>query len=482
MCGLVIEYRKTNVEEKYYMGVMLSEIQHRGKDQIIHNYYPTCKVGFRRLAITDRDKPQPGKVNGWVVYLTGEIYNYKELGFTGTECDVLAQGFDKYGCDFVKVLNGMFVIVAIQGENVYIFRDRWGQKPLYYFENKDYIILSSEIKPIVSHPEYRFSKNENAEKQLLCFNNIFTNETLWNGIYKMDKGIYWHLNTNKKTKFWEWSFKPEKMDYEEAKREVRRLVTNSIERQIPKEVLFGCSLSGGLDSNIVNAFLPDCYTFTAGYKGIKDERPLAELYGKNHYEVVLDRVRNFQETIYALEVPLVGASYAHFTLFELCSKFVKVVFDGGGGDELFFGYSWRYSEPDYWKVVNRTGIEDEYCRELFKEVFPEDTPEARYCFDANHFLESVLLVVDRISMAHTLEMRTPFLCSELVNFVTTIPYEYKKDKMILRDAFEGVLTNEVLRGKKQGFTTPKDWIKGNGNQAENWIREAMQVWNELFNK
>lgn len=496
MCGILLEYNKAgqfapNFRER------LDTMVHRGNDQDSVCEYPTCKVGFRRLAITDRHTEQPGrceqyhnpsKLSGitsnaphqWHVYINGQAYNYKSLGFQGSECDVLAQGFARYGCDFVKRLDGMFVIVAVCGADVYVFRDRYGQKPLYYFQSGKTIALASEIKPLLAHPDYRFAVNESARQQWLTFNNVFTDETLFEGIHKMERGTYWHLNTGKKVKYWEWNFTPQQIDYREAVREVRRLVEKAVQEMTPKEVAFGSLLSGGVDSGIIAALLPDCPVFTAGYNG-GDERQLAELSGKSkHYQIVFNKVTDLQSAIYHLEDLRVGASWSNYGLFGLASKFCKVVFEGTGADELFSGYGWRYTEHDYWNIVNRTGVDNEHCRKVFAEAFPVDTLKARFKFDAEHFLEAVLLVGDRMSMAHTVETRQPFLSNDLVDFALTLPHEYRQGKRILKDAFADVLPPEILNAKKRGWTSP-DWFSGDGNAAKKWSETALQTWQELFN-
>ena len=479
MCGILLQYSPKKQFAPNFRQ-MLDEMAHRGRDSVSITYHSTCKVGHRRLAITDIDTPPTIAPNGWHITLNGEIYNYKDLGFTGTECEVLAQGFAKYGTNFVKMLNGMFVIVAVCGADVYVFRDRYGQKPFYYFETADGLILASEIKPLLKNPEYKFSVNEGARLQWLTFNNIFTDDTLFQGIRKMDKGTAWHLNSGKMTKFWEWNFAPQPMDYAEAVAEVRRLVVQAVERMTPKEVDFGSLLSGGVDSGIISNLLPDCPVFTCGYDG-GDERALAELTKKpKHYQIVFNRVTDFTDTVLHLEDLRVGASWSNYGIFELASKFCKVIFDGSGSDELFGGYEWRYTEPNYWNVVNRTGIENDYCRRIFEQVFYNDTLEERFKFDAEYFLEAVLLVGDRLSMAHTVETRQPFLDNDLVDFALTLPNEFKQGKRILKDAFSDILPIEVRTAKKQGWSSP-DWFDGKGNRARKWSETSLQKWLELFN-
>lgn len=497
MCGIVLEFfnqlPEPKVSVKDRITSMLGAISHRGKDETYIRNYTSCAVGFRRLAITDINKSQP-QGHPWLVFLNGEIYNYKDLGYKGTECEVISQGLDDYGPQFVKQLNGMFFIVAINGDNVYIFRDRYGIKPVYYFRSRTGIVIASEIKALLQHPDYKFSINENARQQWMVFNNILTDETLFGEIYKFDKGSYWHLNTDTITRYWKWEFTPEKMDYAEACTTIRRLFKKAVERQTPAEVSYGSCLSGGLDSNIINALCGDIYTFTAGFKGSTDERSLAELSGKKHYQVVYDQIRDLDKTIYHLEDLRVGASWANYGLYELASKFVKVCFDGAGGDELFAGYNWRYTAEDYYSVVNRTGIKSKYCEDLFRHIYSltgNDSIENRYAFDANHFLEGVLLVVDKLSMAHTIEIRVPFLDNDLVDFCIKLPNEFKTNKNILRDAFFDMIPMGIATNKKQGFSSP-DWFAqkkprkaaesfyNNGNQALRWSISAYEEWESIF--
>lgn len=485
MCGIVTIFYKTSkvwITSDKVVNEMIQSISHRGRDEIGYYHYTNCTVAYNRLAITNIKSHSHG--SAWKVYLNGEIYNYKDFGFEGSENDVLSQGFEKYGVDFVKQLNGMFVIVAISPDNqVYIFRDRYGIKPAYYYETEDLIIVGSEIKPILQHPSYNFSVNESAKEQWLTFNNVFTNETLFSGIYKLDKGTIWHLNTNQTRKYWEWKFTPTPMDFETAKNEVRRLLVQSIKRMIPKEVSYASCLSGGVDSNIIASQLPkEIETFTVGYKNAEDEREVAKLSNRNPNEVVFESIYKLIETINHLEDLRVGACWSNYGLFEYISRHnIKVVFDGSGGDELFGGYSWRYTEKDYYNVVNRTKKDSPYCETLLKFIFPEDTLENRYKFDAEHFLEGVLLVTDRMSMAHTLEVRVPFLDNDLVDFCLTLPNEFKENKLILKEAFKDLLHPDIYSGIKKGFSSP-DWLTGEGNQANKWATNALNTWTKLFTK
>lgn len=458
MCGFVL---KKEVTES-----VLSLIAHRGKDQKGVFPFGDYQLGFVQLAITDIGTSQPGIFESTRVFLNGEIYNYKDLG-NGSECEVLARGFHAEGPEFVKKLNGMFAIAALICGKVYVFRDRYGIKPLYLSESG----AASEIKPLVEKAKI----NVNSEREWLAYNNIFSNETLFEGVAVMPPGSYMCMNDRVPVHYWKWEYKTVPIRFLEAVAEVRRLVIQAIKRQIPS-VPYGSCVSAGIDSNII-ASIVGGPTFTVGYAGVECELEVAAKYNSYNTQIIYDRVTHFDETIYHLEDLRVGASWPNYGLFKKASESVKVIFDGAGSDELFGGYPWRYC-GDYYELMNRTktGLAD---RESFtSKYFPVDTFLNRLTFDATHFLPGVLSVTDKLSSAHTIEARVPFLDNDLVDYCLTLPPEYLKDKILLRAAFED-LPFEIVWGKKKGFSSP-DWIEGEGNQANKWAVAALNKWKQTF--
>lgn len=496
MCGIVLEISKRKLKEYLENGYPfyeeLNEIAHRGKDEIVLHEYKHCRVGYRRLATTNVNETPT--FPGWMVYLNGEIYNYKELGYEGSEVDVLSQGFKAEGTDFVKRLNGVFFIVAIdEKENVLIFRDRYGVKPAYIWENDAFILVTSEIRSILKHPEYQLKENLVSVEQWFVFNNVFSHETMFSRINKVPSGSYIYFPINRPSDdvylchtYWKWSFVPnETMEYDYAVSEVRRLVTQAVLRQIPNEVKFGACLSGGVDSNIIAALIPTSTEFyTVTYDGDSVEYSLAKLSEKSITNVHYSKVEHLAETVESLEDLRVGASWPNYGMFKKMSgDGVKVCFDGSGADELFGGYKWRYdTSKDYYEVINRTKRKSKFCEKIGNHfLFEQSNIYARYEFDAKHFLQGVLLVGDKLSMAHTIELRVPFLDNDLVDFAQTIPSKFKENKKILKDAFKDLLPSAVLSAPKRGFTSP-DWIEGDGNQANKWAVAAYNQWKKLFFK
>lgn len=489
MCGIALVFYKKECSRVIgkrlkILHKMIDQIEHRGIDQISSTLSSSLDISFRRLAITNRKRLITTSSEESDVYFNGEIYNYKELGYNGTEIEVLRQGFSDHGPDFVKLLNGMFFIVLKIKDQVFLLRDRYGIKPCYIYETDSLIIAASEIKSIMQHPEYKFEVNLNAKIHWFVFNNTISDETLFENVYRLQEGSYFHLNSGTKTKYWSWKFNPTKIDYETAVQKVRSLLMQAIKRQTPKEVEYGTCLSGGVDSNIINKCLGDVFTFSAGFSEGNDERNLAELSSKKHYEVYYNDARFVSETIYHLEDLRAGASWSNYGLYELASKYVKVLFDGAGGDELFGGYTWRYDmSKNYFDIIDRTKApHTEEIRAIFNSNF-NDTIENRFRFDAEHFLPAVLNAVDKLSMAHTIEVRLPFLDNDLVDFCLTLPNEFKENKKILKDAFIDLLHPKILSQPKMGFSSP-DYFKTNapGNQALRWAAIAYTEWEKQFNK
>lgn len=488
MCGIVAIFNKNKIgfskQDENILEEMSNKISHRGNDEVYQVGNENLLVSYRRFSITSRDEKHIYIIDnkGWQIFLNGEIYNYKELGYTGTEKQVIEQGLHNEGLDFIKKLNGMFFIIATHGNQVHLIRDRYGIKPCYIYETKNQILISSEIKAFITHPDFIFDVNISTKFDWLKFNNTLNkHETLFEGVEQLEKGTILNLNSKTSNKYWMWKFTPTNMDYDFAKNKIIKLFTKSIQRQIPQEVNYGTCLSGGIDSNIINKCLPeDIFTFTVGFKGTTDETKLAKLSGKKHYEIIFDKVRDFEKTIYHLEDLRVGASWSNYGLYELASKYVKVLFDGAGSDELFAGYSWRYDmNKSYGTIIYRTKENNSTYDARFGMY--DNNVESRYKFDADYFLPGVLSVVDKLSMAHTIEVRLPFLDNDLVDFCLTLPNEFKENKKILKDAFADILPSEILDQPKRGFSSP-DWIPGEGNQANKWAVAAFKEWEKQFKK
>ncbi len=330
--------------------------------------------------------------------------------------------------------------------------------------------------------------------------------------------------------------------HEEYLEELDRLFRQAVNRQLVSDVELGAYLSGGMDSGSITAIasrsLPNLKSFTVGFdlttaSGMEfgfDERVKAEAmsaqFKTEHYEMVLkagDMERCLPELAWHLEEPRVGQSYPNYYAAKLTSKFVKVVLSGSGGDELFGGYPWRYYRAAisqdfehyidqyylYWqRLVSNTelksmfspvwnDVKQVWTRDIFRNVFasndnnlesPEDYINHSLYFEAKTFLHGLFVVEDKLSMAHGLESRVPFMDNDLVDFAMRCPVNLKLNKLadvarinenelgskqekyfkknndgkqLMRDMMVRYIPEDITKAEKQGFSSPDaSWFKG----------------------
>lgn len=496
MCGIVGAFRRSSITDAV-VKEMADAIRHRGPNSQTQYASKDLKLVFNRLAILDQTTAaeQPQCSGNWRVWLNGCIYNYQELKRffppsiwkTTGDTEVLAALIERFGFESaIPMLNGMFVIVAhnCKTSETFIARDRYGIKPLYYGRYEDQLVFASEIKALLKLPGYQARPDPEGIAQWMSFQNIYNDATLFLGIRKMEKGTIWNLVTGHKTKYWKWDFKPnEQMDYWDAVAEVRDLFIKAVDRQSISDMPISAWCSGGVDSSAI-ASVAKCRVFNCSFSELEyDEtkyaRMISDKHRLAHYSSFIDHetLRSvIFRTIESLEDLRVGPSYSNYYLYALTSKFSRVCLQGTGADELFGGYTWRYDTKDYEQVANRTGIP--YTGDQFDfSCYPESIYE-RYDFDAETFLEGVLLVGDKLSMAHSIEDRVPFLDNDLVDFAQTIPAKFKFEKQILKDALKGIVPDEILTRKKKGFTSPEAvWFYRKENRA--WILETIKASKQL---
>jgi len=467
-----------------------------------------------------------------------------------TDSEVVLQALAKWGSAALHMFNGMFALAFwdTEEERLLLARDRYGIKPMYFARQGDRFWFASEQKAIVADSTFRRDLNLPALLEYMTFQNILTDQTLLQDISLLPAGHY--MTVSKKSHaierhlYWDFHFEePSKpSDSREYEEELERLFRQAVRRQLVSDVEVGAYLSGGVDSGSITAIasreIPNLKSFTVGFdlssaSGIElafDERSKAEamsaLFQTEHYEMVLkagDMERCLSDLVWAIEEPRVGQSYPNFYAAKLASRFVKVVMSGAGGDELFGGYPWRYyrgansnnfeefvdSYYLYWQRLADNSelrelfspvwadVEHVWTRDIFRDVFhnhsnklesPADYINHSMYFEAKTFLHGLLVVEDKLSMAHGLETRLPFLDNDLVDFAMVLPvasklknlsrvvsvnendlstkslYSHKKSndgKQILRDVMGTYVPEGVARMEKQGFSSPDaSWFRG----------------------
>ena len=567
MCGIV---GQLNFDQRPVSSSMLQKmtdvIKHRGPDGEGHWVEGNVGLGHRRLSIIDPSpaghQPMISADHRYVLTYNGEIYNFKELqaeleakGYwfrSQTDSEVVLHALSEWGSDALLKFNGMFALAFWdrKEKQLLLARDRYGIKPLYYFQNEKKLVFGSEQKAILEQPAFDRQINKKALLEYFTFQNIFTDNTLLDGIHLLPPGHFACLDLFKKEKklkfsqYWDYHFRePEKAaSKEEYLEELDRLFKQAVHRQLVGDVELGSYLSGGMDSGSITAIAAskfrDLKSFTCGFdlssaSGIElafDERTKAEAmsakFKTEHYEMVLkagDMERCLPNLAWHLEEPRVGQSYPNFYASKLASKFVKVVLSGSGGDELFGGYPWRYYRGAtaqnfkqyvedyylYWQrlipnsVISKVfapiwgDVKDVWTRDIFESVFsnhynslerPEDYINQSLYFEAKTFLHGLFVVEDKLSMAHSLETRVPFMDNDLVDFAMQCPVALKLNnlgevvrlnkneagrkpnkyfqktndgKQILRDMMSKYIPADVIEAKKQGFSSPDaSWFKG----------------------
>ncbi len=504
MCGIVGVFNLSG--EPFGLTLlkrMADAIAHRGPDGDGYYIQENIALAHRRLAILDVSpkgaQPMTSKNSEWVVVFNGCIYNFLELKqelqakghefVSTTDTEVIVEGLAEYGPSFFERLDGMFAVGAwsVKDRALYLSRDRFGVKPLYYWFTGKTLVFGSEIKAIIQHPAFQVRPNLSALNEYFTFQNMFTFQTLFEGIWMLPPANTVKIDATssyvKHHSWWDYDFSraDNNLSFEDAKTETERLFRNAVARQMVADVPVGSYLSGGMDSGSIAALASGhvnrLATFTCGFDmsevtGVEanyDERRDAELMANHfkteHYEQVLNAgdIRwSLPRVVYHLEDLRVGMSYPNYYISRLASKFVKVCLQGTGGDELFGGYPWRYYRIfksvsqteffdlyyDFWQRLVpdnqreqlftsavRSKVDFTEPREIFERVFtfndklrydsPEDHINNSLYFEAKTFLPGLLLVGDKLSMANGLEERFPFLDNALVDFAQKIPVRYK---------------------------------------------------------
>ena len=480
------------------------------------------------------------------------------------DSEVLLAAFRQWGTNAIPRLNGMFAIAIWdrREQRLYLARDRYGIKPLYISKQGSALAFASEQRALISVKNFQKKLDFEGVFEYLSFQNILTSRTMNQDIQVFPPAHFAILDVGAGktelhfTQYWDFDFQePEAISsHEEYREELDRLFMQAVSRQLISDVEIGSYLSGGMDSGSITAIasrsIPNLKTFTCGFDLASaseielkfDERDaakaLSNLFKTEHFEVLLSSTNmenSLEKIVWHLEEPRVGQSYPNYYAAKLASKYVKVVLSGAGGDELFGGYPWRYSGHtnfinfneytkhyfNYWQRLLtdeemksltfpiRKHVKDLNARQIFKEVLVSDGREPRtqndfinssLRFEAKTFLHGLLIVEDKLSMAHGLETRLPFLDNELVDFAMRCPIELKIDrprafsridktltvkkakhhiepdshgKKILRDVMAHYLPKAALERKKQGFSGPDaSWFKG---ESLEYVRKTLSA-------
>lgn len=587
MCGIcgVWEYgaARGKVAREMIAG-MRDEMQHRGPDDAGELIFDQERggLGFRRLSIIDLSEAGHQPMHGctdqlWLVF-NGEIYNHANLRkgleerghvyASRTDSETILHLYEERGLDFVHDIEGDYAIALWDAklEQLVLVRDRVGVKPLYFYHKDGRFLFGSEIKAILKHPDVTADVDEEALYHYLTFMTTPAPGTLFRDIKKIPAGHMMTVNRKGEISLKQyWDALPAvdiaPRSDKEHKKEILRLLRDSIRKRMMSDVPFGVFLSGGVDSSANVALMSEqmtrpVETFTVGFRDaeylneLDSARRIASEFGTNHHEVIISE-KEMQEFLPALvfhqDEPI--ADPVCVPLYFV-SKLARdsgtiVVQVGEGSDEIFSGYEnyvrhlriyenfWRYAErtPRFMRqaasAVMRPALEAtgrkrvmiELLRRLGEDeplfwggvvIYDESfkhrvlSPRMRSRFNGRSSLEAVnvyldhiarerpdsdfltrltylelklrlpellLMRVDKITMATSVEARVPFLDHHLVEYALGLPRSLKVEgssgKHILKRSLEEILPHDLLYSRKRGFGAPvREWFR---NSLGDWF-------------
>ncbi len=431
MCGITAIWGE---DDRALIREMMGSLIHRGPDASGIARQKRATLGHRRLSIMDpKGGRQPifSEDRSVAIVANGEIYNFQELQATLTprhrfstcsDSEVPLHLFEDTGRKAVESLDGMFAFILADGQSLLAARDPVGIKPLYYGESEKGTVFASELKALAGRA---------ANVREFPPGSLYHTETGFQKFRRIPRA------------------EPEERSTEYWCALIRKTLERAITKRLMSDVPLGAFLSGGLDSSIIaavaRAHMKEFHTFSVGMKGSRDleaARLVARHIDSIHHEYVFsadDIRRHLSEIVFYLESfdqDLVRSAVPCFFVSRLAAKYVKVILTGEGADELFGGYSY-YKEFDN-------------CMPLHEELYRSVTS-----------LHNINLQrVDRLTMAHSIEGRVPFLDLEMIELGQRIPSHWKLreksdgklvEKWILRKAFEDLLPTEITWRTKEQF-------------------------------
>ena len=377
MCGIT-GFINNKSDKENIIKRMSERIKHRGPDGEGIYTDDNVALAHRRLSIIDitaGKQPMYNEDNSLVVIFNGEIYNYLELRDelkkkkhkfkTHSDTEVLLHGYEEYGKNLPKHLRGMFAfaIYDIKKKTMFLARDNFGIKPLYYAMFSDTFMFASEIKCFLEHPDFKKELNEELIGPYLSFSFTPTEETFFKGVYRLEPGcsLFYKNGKFKIERYYKLEFKEKEISYNDAVKKISETMKDSVSHHLLADVEVGSFLSSGIDSSYIVSLAHPSKTYTVGYnKERYSEIDLAKdlalkLNIDNKSKIITkdEYMKIIPDVMYYMDEPTSDpASVALYFVASLASKDLKVVLSGEGADEFFGGYNTYREEVDY-KFYNK---------------------------------------------------------------------------------------------------------------------------------
>lgn len=480
-------------------------------------------LGFERLSIQDLShkghQPMQSVDSDISIVFNGEVYNFMELRTSlvkkghifesGTDTEVILHMYMEYGIEkTLEELNGMFAfaIADMRTQKLYIVRDRFGIKPLYVAYMEDALLFASEMKAFLGFRGFTPRLNMNAVEEYILFKSLMS-ETLLEGVEQLGTGtaMEYDLETNH-IRQWKY-FDVESYhrcdsgcSYADLKERIWETMRSVVRRQVISDAKVGCQLSGGIDSSILAKIVSEEHglTDTVSCKADCEEQadaPYIDMVNENlmlnahvrkldsrfFIDHIIDVVWHFDSVL--SHTPAVGM----FQISECAQENgIKVLLSGEGADEIFGGYkcfkklAFSQTIPSESDVVDaivfRDGKEDiQFLQKVFPAIEPEryyqkrmeclkrftgSTFDRQIKYEMSTHLVELLSRQDKMSMAHSVENRVPYLDNEMVQLAWDIPEKFlldcmsKEGKFILKDIASRIFGNDFAFRRKVGFFIP----------------------------
>ncbi|MCQ6276686.1 asparagine synthase (glutamine-hydrolyzing) [Bacillus sp. V3B] len=577
MCGFVgFADSVIGIDSSKVINDMMDTIRHRGPDSGDFFSDDRVTLGFRRLSIIDLSEegsqPMYNEDGSLVLVFNGEIYNYQELRSellkkghifkSDADSEVVVHAYEEYGVDLLQKVRGMFAFAIWdkKSETMFLARDFFGIKPLYYTQNTvdNSLIFGSEIKSFLKHPAYKKELNKDALKPYLTFQYSVLDETFFKGVFKLKPGHYMIYKKGQMEikPYWDIDFNEKEKGLEDYIEQINSTLRESVAYHKISDVKVGSFLSGGVDSSYITALLKPNKTFSIGFQdheGIFNEtnlaKDLSDILEIENYKKLMNADECFEKlpTIqYHMDEPQSNlSSVPLYFLTEMASKHVTVVLSGEGADEIFGGYAWyqksaklqKYEKIPYAirRSISRISdhlpknqitnflvkggqkieekfigeaiifeeeeamniLQDDYkkgpsvqniTKKVYDQVKDKDDVTKMQYLDLKLWLPGdILLKADKMSMAHSIELRVPFLDKEVMSVAEELPSNLRVNdvdtKYALRAASKEVLPEEWAKREKVGFPVPlRHWLRE--EKYYNIVKEAFQseVTKEFFNR
>ena len=523
MCGIIaVQGEKIQRISQEASEKMIACLTSRGPDDAGTMHFDTAILGQTRLSIIDLSpaghQPMQDAAHKTTITFNGEVYNYKELRTelekkghvfsSESDTEVILKTYAEYGHECPKYLEGMFAF-AIWDEardELFIARDRFGKKPFYFTFIDGLFIGASEIKAIFESGLVSGHISTTALDEYLTFGYILPNKTIYSNIQTLlpaHSGVVKN-GTLQTQEYWRLEKKQSTASYDEAKETIRHLLNEAVRKRMIADVEIGSLLSGGVDSTLVTE-VAQTYasnpikTFSIGYEGAYSELPFAQeaskYIGTEHHtkSVSVDSITELERIIAYMDEPHGDTSnFPQHLISEFAGSKVKVILTGDGADELFMGYGWyqkKWHMPRWrldWRLRNPFAVYRKTItlfsknsrRKLLRTKVPSDKKyfssvlgtlkdalhKINIC-DLRIYLPAQLLTkIDRTSMMHSVEVRSPFLDTALVEYVYNLPTSFKmsktQSKIILKDILTESFSKEFVYRRKQGFGAPlAEWLQ-----------------------